>query len=155
MVLLFLYEIQLFSLCFPSLYSLSLSHSSLQLSGAVIAPQSQIPSEESTWNFSSMRGILASQFSLIFVALRVGNPTGSLLEIFRFHELKNGEGIFASKLFFLFLFLSLKVTRSKHFSYPVGESSLPAVNGSWWCGREPIAGTQNTWIKAASLQVHI
>lgn len=39
MVLLFLYEIQLLNFYFPLLYSLSPSHSSLQLSGVMIAPQ--------------------------------------------------------------------------------------------------------------------
>lgn len=62
---------------FPSLYSLSLSHSSLQLSGAVIASQSQNiknPSEESSWTFPSLHGILASQFPLVLVTLRIEIP---------------------------------------------------------------------------------
>lgn len=114
------------------------------------------PSEESSWNFPSMNGILESQFSLVLVTLRVEIPQVVFWKYLVSMNKKMVREFLPPNYFFSgFLFLSLEVTRSKHFSYPVGKSSPPAVNGSWWCGREPIAGTQYTWIKAASLQVHI
>lgn len=114
------------------------------------------PSEESSWSFPSMHGILASQFSLILVTLRVEIPQVVLWKYLVSMNKKMVREFLPSNSFCLFpFFLSLEVTRSKHLSYAVGESSPRAVNGSWWCGREPVAGTQNSWIKAASLQVHI
>lgn len=112
------------------------------------------PSEESSWNFPSMHGILASQFSLILVTLRIEIPQ---VVFWKYLVSMNKKMVreFLPPNFFFPPFLSLEVTRSKHFSYAGGKSSPPAVNGSWWCGRELVAGTQSTWIKAASLQVHI
>lgn len=63
------------------------------------------PSEESSWNFPSMHGISASQFSLIFVTLRVGIPRAVFWKCC-FREEKSGEGNFASKQVYFFSVLS-------------------------------------------------
>lgn len=57
------------------------------------------PSEESSWNFPSTHGITVL---IYFCDIKGWNPTGSLLEIFSFHEEESGEEILASKLFFFF-----------------------------------------------------
>lgn len=159
MVLLFLYEIQLFSSVFSLIiFTVPQPFIITALWSCDCFPVSNIknPSEESSWTFPSLHGILASQFPLVLVTLRNEIPQVVFWKYSVFMNKKMVREFLPPNSFFLvFFFLSLEVTRYKHLSYAVGGSSPPAVNGSWWCGREPAAGTQNTWIKAASLQVHI
>lgn len=124
------------------------------------SPASSIknPSEESSWNFPSTHGISASQFSLIFVTLRVQIPQAVFWKYLVSMKKKTVREFFASKLF---LFNSFFWGRSElqqalwSFSWTVFGRPPPALNGNWRCGWEPVAGTPSARIKAASLQVHI
>lgn len=75
------------------------------------SPASSIknPSEESSWNFPSTHGISASQFSLIFVTLRVQIPQAVFWKYLVSMKKKTEREFFASKLFlFNFIFLGGK-----------------------------------------------
>lgn len=75
------------------------------------SPASSIknPSEESSWNFPSTHGISASQFSLIFVTLRVQIPQAVFWKYLVSMKKKTVREFFASKLFlFNFVFFGGK-----------------------------------------------
>lgn len=110
MVLLFLYEIQLFNLVFSLIiFTVPQPFIITALWSRDCFPVSNInnPSEESSWTFPSLHGILVSRFALVLVTLRIEIPQVVFWKYLVFMNKKMVRKFLLPNSFFLVFFFYL------------------------------------------------